>query len=317
MKEIFLIGAHVTNNQGGIFLEDLCQRLISSGKDYIISSHTEVPMSCIRNSKGFVYNPENYVVKMWDLKSKGLFHFHTPLFSIKSNILGHGSGLNFYGVAGFNLLRNGMDFLKRSDYEIIHWIEYDIEIDEALELKISDEIMNNDAVYIREKDKICFAGGRFSFKKNSVNWDIMKKSDEEILEMMSRINYFPEFFTRENWAIGQIQEIMLDDINAMNRNVTFRKKPFEWTLFEDEGRLCLFVKNKSEKSCRVIFKIDNRESESVDLIPSAWWANSISPMDNFKNFSIWEEGHEKININLEGENYDKIVRNVIFESKIS
>jgi len=315
MREIYLIGCHISNPEGRSYLEDLCLKLHNKNKDFVISSHTMIPSDCIQLSKGFIYNPDNFTVKMWDLKSKGLFHFYTDFFEIRSNILGHGSSLDFYGVAGINLLRNGIDLLKRSDYEIIHWIEYDVNLDQILEEEIRTKISECDAVFIKERESSLYMGGRISFRKSALNEELLKKSDLEILDSMSSVNYFTEAFTHQNLINGKSDDIILDDINSMNKNKTSHTKKFDWSLYEESGNLCLFLRNRTDSILPINFKVDNHFFGPNFLNPSAWWVNSILSIGDYQKFSIWNSEKDMIEIDISGANYQSIVKNVIFNKK--
>jgi len=315
MKEVYLIGCHISNPEGRSYLQDLCLKLHNENKDFVISSHTMIPPECISLSKGFIYNPENFTVKMWDLQTKGIYSYLTDLFEIRSNILGHGSGLDFYGVAGLNLLRNGMDLLRRMDYEIIHWIEYDVDLVESLEKEITTKISQCDAVFIKERGSSLYMGGRISFRKSAVNPELFKKTDLEILDWMSSVNHFTEAFTHQNLIRGKSEDIVLEDINSINRNISLSEKKFEWSLYEDLGSLCLFLRNETDSYLMVHFEIDNRFFDPVVLNPSSWWINSILPIDDYKKFSIWNTEKDRIEIDISGPNYQAIVRDVIFNKK--
>jgi hypothetical protein len=312
MKEVYLIGCHISNPAGRSYLEDLCLQLHAENKDFVISSHTNVPLECIELSKGFIYNPDNFTVKMWDLKSKGLFHYYDSFFEIRSNIIGHGSGLDFYGVAGLNLLRNGIDFLMRTDYEIIHWIEYDIELNQDLEKELGLKINDHDAVFIKQKEGSLYSGGRISFKKSRINPRLMEKSDQEILDSMSSVNYFTEAFTHQNLILGNSFDVVLENINSMNRNKTSSSRPYDWSLYEYAGYIGLFLKNKTDTDFDVFLQIDGESFPPIFLKKFCWWIGEISPIKEFKNFSIWTSETDRVDLDLSGNNYQKIVKDVIF-----
>jgi hypothetical protein len=124
MKEVYLIGCHITNTKQLELLNRLVDCLHEQKKDFIIVSHTTIPESIFKKSVAFIYDKENPVFKSWDLKGSNHWNFHTEKWRIASKYILYGAS-DYYHVGTLRLLLNGIKYIQSTQYDVVHWIEYD------------------------------------------------------------------------------------------------------------------------------------------------------------------------------------------------
>ena len=123
-KEVYLVGCHIVNARQLELLNRLVDCLVDNKKDFILVSHTTIPESIVQKSVAFIYDKENPTFKSWDLKGSNHWNFHTEKWRIASKYILHGAS-DYYHVGTLRLLLNGIKYIQSTEYDVVHWIEYD------------------------------------------------------------------------------------------------------------------------------------------------------------------------------------------------
>ena len=123
-KEVYLIGCHISNERQTELLNRLVAFLVDHKKDFILVSHTTIPEPIIQKSVAFIYDKENPTFKSWDLEGSNHWNFHTENWRIASKYILHGAS-DYYHVGTLRLLLNGIKYIQSTEYDVVHWVEYD------------------------------------------------------------------------------------------------------------------------------------------------------------------------------------------------
>lgn len=123
-KEVYLIGCHVQNTKQLFLLTRLVDVLLQNEKDFILVSHTTIPESIVQKSVAFIYDRENPTFKSWDLEGASHWNFQTENWRIASKYILNGAS-DYYHVGTLRLLLNGIKYIQSTEYDVVHWIEYD------------------------------------------------------------------------------------------------------------------------------------------------------------------------------------------------
>lgn len=309
-KEVFLIGCHIENTIQENYLRDLTNNLKKNGKEYFITSHTEVPQEIIKNSVGFLYDPINPKYKTWDLEDFQKFEFESEGFRILSPYLGYGAA-DYYHVGVIRLIINSLRYLKSTNYEIIHWIEYD-----AL---YNRERFDTASVKLEKFDFIFYGvGSQFSFNLNKVSDSFLSMTDNEILIRLKENDYVAEKLIWKGLSVGKVKTELQneDETNTWNRfSQNFHTVKTNWSLFDVDGKINLFVHNTSETPQTVNLQIKDKNIY-FNLPPYNWNLREVTDLGDLGFFKITVG--DKILVESDfsiKKNYDNIIGKVNFLQK--
>jgi len=311
-NEVYLIGCHIETAKQLSLLSELVGKLIDEGKDYIIVSHTLVPEFIIKNSVGFIYDSVNPTYKTWDLENPNKYVIDYGNIRVESPYITYGRR-DYYHVGVLRLLLNGLRYIKTLSYDIVHWIEYDALPDFDEESKNVKLLMDNDFVFYG-------IGSKFSFKNNSVNKKFTESTDSDLLKMLSENGYAAERVISEKLIDGNKIVYDVAGITKFYGRHSYNSEiTFDWSIYDDNGTVCIFVDNKGSVNLEFILKYDKKydnEIINIQCSPYTWITKSISTRDRMYDFSI-ESGERLIaNLDLTDELvYKRMVESVSVEIK--
>lgn len=324
MREVFLIGCHITNELQLSYLSELVHKLKSAQKDYIIVSHTQIPEFLTKDSKAYLYDSDNHIIPNHELGVKNLFWFANDSFRIKSTTLGYGSHNN-YSIAVLNLFFRGVLLAKSMDYQLLHWVEYDFNID-LPESYSNCGILNSskfDMVAYKTNYNLEFDGfingavvnhifgSFFTINIQSFNDKYFWIKKNILIEELKRFNFNTELFTQE--SIVESSKIYFKDLSNYeftNRESVVSKLQF--AIFEDDGYLKLFLLNSSTDLLVIHVFASGYESE-FKMTSNLWIIDKICPI-GFSNFIEFKSDYLNLKIDLSDEKkYDFYVRSTVFE----
>jgi hypothetical protein len=318
MKDIFVIGFHQTKWEQLDLLENLCINIRKANRDILLSTHTEVPSRILDMCKFVVLDRENPLYYYWDLDTdEPLNSYYEDWFTIHSNYLGFGRVLKHYGVASTNLLRNAVRFLNGL-YDIVHWIEYDTNFLIESENNIF-EIINSQgkSVFYNHPDHPdVFSGSRLSFLINNFNEKYLRMSNEDMLKEMSNFGYVTESFVFNEIISGSKVIIEMPN-NLLNLESTkFNKdRDLEWSFYEENGYVKMFVRNLSDKRVDIEIKINENPYLKLETDPLVWHIVTLGNAREYFDFGIYIDGYQHCLMSLNESNYKGMVESVKFITK--
>lgn len=281
LKEVFIIGCSIESFKQLSMLSELVQILSENGKDFIISSHTQVPDFVTSKSRGFVYAPSNPKYNPLDLKGfpKSIYDIGGGFRVISPYIL-KGS-IEYFNAGTFRLISLGLNLAKSLNYDVVHWIDYDA-------LPNIEETNNN--TRLLETNPMVFYGNstHFSFLLDSVKEDIFNISDSQILDLLKRNDYNLSVSILNEFVYGRVytkDEMYVCKFMGRYDQVSEKRK-IDWSLFKraHPGDLCLFMANQTDQSLDVKIECDGRQ-ETIGLPGFNWLWRPISDA-NAERFKI-------------------------------
>ena len=309
-KEIYVIGCHIQNDIQLNMLKSLTDELYLNSKDFILSSHTMIPEDIINKSKGFIYDSENPKYKIWDLPGKSKYVVDVGNFSIVSPYIVYGR-VDYYHVGPLRQIVNAINLVKTMDYNIIHWMDYDATLNFEEEKLNVERLTSCDMVFYG-------VGPKFSFKVDKVNEKILTMKNDDFLNLLSKHDYVVEKVYGEYLIDGNVLFIPVDDpLFWGNYSQNFDEIKFDWSLFELDGNVNLFVKNSDDKNINFNLEIDGN---NIDIIsePNIWFWRPIGIINGIGKLKISfsYDNNEKVIIideNLyDPKKYESIVKSVNF-----
>ena len=302
-NEVYLIGCHIETAKQLSLLSELVGKLMDQGKDYIIVSHTLVPEFIIKNSVGFIYDSVNPIYKTWELENPNRYVIDYGNIRVESPYITYGRR-DYYHVGVLRLLLNGLRYIKTLSYDIVHWIEYDALPDFDEESKNVKLLMDNDFVFYG-------IGSKFSFRNHSVNKEFTESTDPDLLKMLSENGYVAERVISEKLIDGN--KIVYDVAGITKfygRHSHNSEMVFDWSIYHDNGTICIFVDNKGLVNLRFSLKYNN-ETINIECSPHTWITKPISTRDRMYDFSIESGGRLIANLDLTDELvYKRMVESV-------
>jgi hypothetical protein len=308
-REVYLIGCHIENDIQLGFLNSLVESLIENGKDYILSSHTMVPQNLIEKSVGFIYDKENPKYKIWDLPNKSKYELDMGNFIIRSPYITYGRA-DYYHVGPLRQLINGVNLIRTLGYDIVHWMDYDSFIDLEEESRNVERLSDYDLIFYG-------VGPKFSFRAERFRSDLFKMKSSELLDLLSRNEYIVEKVFSEHIIDGKKLFIPVEDpIFWGTYSQNFNEIRFDWSLFENDNSVNIFIKNDDPKEIQFYIKTSSGETP-ISIKPNHWLWQPITGNVDIGNISIkWGYSDSNdINTLLDldlsaGNNYNNIVKSV-------
>ena len=307
--EVYLIGCHIENETQENLLRNLTNTLKNNNKDFILVSHTLIPQDIIEQSVGFIYDTINPKYKTWELNGFTSFRFESDSFTIDSPYIGYGSS-DYYHVGVIRLLINGLRFIQKTNYKIVHWIEYDSIANFKMNEVASKDLKLFDFIFYG-------VGSMFSFKTDRVSGSFLDMSDDDIFRNLGNNDYLAEKLIKNELIFGKTKNYYLDE-NETNTwgkySQNFNETKINWSLFEKDGNLNLFLHNISNEDQIVEVFLNDKEM-TYKLYPYTWYLFEIG---NKKDSDYFEIRNNKVlckTLLSNKENYNNIINKVIFTSK--
>lgn len=309
-NEIYLIGCHIVNETQEKYLRELIDNLIEKNKKFVLVSHTILPTDIVSKSFGFVYDSDNPTYKTWELDGFPLFYFENDFFRLDSPYITYGAA-DYYHVGAVRNFINGIKFLKNTNFEIVHWIEYDSLPDFDLNESANKLLSNYDFIFYG-------VGSRFSFNLSKVNNNFLNLTNQEIFEGLKKEEYIAERFSSKNLTTGSTKTIFMNEsqTNTWGRfSQNFNNTKINWSLFEDNNLIKLFIHNITNLNQSIEIKINN-SSQKIQLDPYNWFIIEVSEKNKLSEFEIICDSKKIISDNLSNKKkYDNIIKKVLYTKK--
>lgn len=251
-KEVYLIGCHVHNTKQLFLLTRLIDVLVENKKEFILVSHTSIPEAIVQKSVAFIYDRENPTFKSWDLEGANHWNFHTENWRIASKYILNGAS-DYYHVGVLRLLLNGIKYIQSTQYDVVHWIEYDT-LPDFQRASLNTGLIEDGDDFVYHG-----LGAFFSFNaKAKIKEHFINADSSILLKLLQKDSYIAEHVTMNQIFEQQAHKIydVLADAGDYSQN--FDNIPVHWSLFtERENDLHIFLLNKQNKTIRVTYRYND------------------------------------------------------------
>lgn len=304
-KEVYLIGCHVQDTKQLFLLTRLVDVLVENKKEFVLVSHTTIPESIIQKSVAFIYDAENPTFKSWDLEGANHWNFHTENWRIASKYILHGAS-DYYHVGTLRLLLNGIKYIQSTEYDVVHWIEYDTLPD------FQRALLNTGL--IEEGDDFVFhgLGAFFSFNARARMKEHFLGADSGILlKLLQKNSYVAEIVIMNEIFEQEAKKIydVLPDGGQYSQN--YDNIPVHWSLFtEANNDLHIFLLNRQNKKIEVTYDLNDRTFYK-ELQPNMYSKNLIGEYNLSGRMSLQIKVDDKIHFKAVWngqEFYDKLIK---------
>jgi hypothetical protein len=160
-------------------------------------------------------------------------------------------------------------------------------------------------------------GSMFSFKTDRVSRSFLDMSDDDIFRNLGNNDYLAEKLIKNELIFGKTKTYYLDE-NETNTwgkySQNFNETKINWSLFESDGNLNLFLHNISNEDQIVEVFLNDKEM-TYKLNPYTW---HLFEVGNKKDSDYFEIRNNKVlckTLLSNKENYNNIINKVIFTSK--
>ena len=182
MKSLISVFNYSPDNRRKEILHNLLIRLqsIRNNFDILVVSHSPISDISLGLIDYFYYDKNNELITDFNLTNK--FWFRENDFVINSSLVYPVST----HLAIYSLLYYTFDFAFHREYEKIHFIEFDINLEEIdLINKVNEDLDDNDAVVFHGDDDWSI-GVYFASTLNGFNTERFRYNKEEILKQLSQ-----------------------------------------------------------------------------------------------------------------------------------
>lgn len=268
-KEVYLIGCHVQNTKQLFLLTRLVDVLVENKKEFILVSHTTIPEAIVQKSVAFIYDRENPTFKSWDLEGANHWNFHTENWRIASKYILHGAS-DYYHVGTLRLLLNGIKYIQSTEYDVVHWIEYDT-LPDFQRAVLNTELIEGGNDFIFHG-----LGAFFSFNaKAKMKEHFINADSSMLLKLLKKNSYVAEIVILHEIFEQQAHKIydVLADAGEYSQN--YDNIPVHWSLFtEGNNDLHIFLLNRQNKTIQVTYTL-NDKTFYKELKPNMYSKNRI------------------------------------------
>lgn len=304
-REVYLIGCHVENEEQSNLLRRLVSHLNFFKKDYVLVSHTMLPFDIVEKSVGFIYDTSNPVFRRWDLENAPLFNFFAPSFKISSKYILYGAS-PYYHVGVLRLLLNGIKYVQTLDYDVVHWIEYDMfpDLDRA----------NENVKLITQGNQFVFhgLGSFFSFdSKVIIQPEFLNSNNDVLFSLLKENDYVAEIVIMNK--VFQPSAFKVFDVlkSSGDYSQNFDQVPVHWSLFSTiNNELHIFLLNRQKMEIKVDYSYNDFNSTRI-LIPQMYHRSQLGflKLDGTSSFKI--SVNDKLYFEIEASSqsvYDKLIK---------
>jgi hypothetical protein len=136
MKEIYLISAYTPTHKKQESLRSLVHSINEQNKSVMVISHSPIPKDIEEMCKYTIYDSENKLVYDTDAQ----FWSNTKIGNKKFEFINLKSAITI--LACWKLSSGGFSYLKALNYDIVHFLEYDSEINDFTHFNEATEIIS-------------------------------------------------------------------------------------------------------------------------------------------------------------------------------
>lgn len=183
MKEVVLVTAYTPDDERINHLINTVNFLTENNYDVILINHSSnTPEYIIKKCKYYLYSSDNNLIDLFEARQFN--HRYTKDLCYGSKLI---DVYKHTTLPIYNMLYLGMSIAKVLGYDILHYVEYDIILQNTNLLKHSSEIIKNgyDVFYIEHHEYELF-GVFFTIKTSSKNFDELYYDETHLTNLLKK-----------------------------------------------------------------------------------------------------------------------------------
>ncbi len=308
MKDLITIFNYSPDNKRKEILHNLLVRLQSiRGKfDILVVSHSPISDISLGLVDYFYYDSNNELISEFDLTNK--FWFRGPEFVVNSSLVYPIST----HLAIYSLLYYAFNFSFHRGYKKIHFIEFDINLDDInLINNVNDDLNDNDAVLFHGDDKwaigVYFASTLSGFNIENFKYDrelILKQLMESDNRMTERVT--PVILCKNRKV--KYRTVYEINHNDSQLNDEHRNSDLKWVVpivVQPTDEVDFFIYNETGDNHIVDLFVDNQHwFFNVNHGPGIWNLTHIGDINQISEILIFVDKKLVNKINITDENRD-------------
>lgn len=324
-KSIILIGAYCPDEERQKLLFDLVMSLqkLRESFDILISSHTKVPDYILDKIDYYFYDQNNELI--YDLD-----YINQPWFSPSEESIiytTYTTGYSTY-LAVYRLLIGGLGLSKVLGYSKVHWVEYDTQINDYVELFDNDKLLDDYGSVVYKKEYRDFennapypSGSFISINVNKLDENFLFYNKEKLLSLIegnpSKTNekVTEEILKRNNTQFVKNYDILIEKgINVGLSSQTQKDELTFWTtpFYNSEKDTIEFVcwNNKSEKPINVnVIVNDDKLITYKQVNKFQYFLTEIGKLNDIENILVIINDKIKMKIDFNEIDKHKFIKN--------
>lgn len=317
MKDLITIFAHCPDFNRKKILQDLIVLLQEKRNDYdiMVVSHSSISDFSFEMIDYFYYDRNNHLIREFELTNK--FWFNGEGLKVNSSLVYPFST----HLAIYRLLYFTINFAKSMRYEKVHFIEYDIIIQD---LRLIDFVNSR----LDEFDNIMFRGDDgwiwgtyFASNLNTIDYKDFIYNEKEIIEMLSgEESRMTENITHKILS-KNFRTILFESIDKIDSNRVCQKNDehinyhLKWcvpVVNKENNELNFFIFNEKGGSYVVDIFVDNECKTFITQDMGTWSLVPIGNINNVNKLEIFVDKKIRNTIILDDNNKENFKNNNFF-----
>lgn len=217
MKEVVLVTAYTPDEERLRLLINLIIFLTENNKDVILVTHsTNTPEYIIKKCKYYLYSSENKLIDSPEVRFFSNRYLSELFFGSKLV-----SGYRNTALAIYNMLYLGTSIAKNLGYEILHYVEYDLSLENLNLFNHTAGIIKSgyDVAYVSTGEEDLF-GGFFTIDTKSFDFSELSYDENKLEEKLKKY-LVVERMTKDYFFFGKkLYHIDYDYLAELGCNYT-------------------------------------------------------------------------------------------------
>lgn len=320
MKPLLSIFSYCPDTDRILILLDLLKKLqiLRDRYDIIVVSHSEVP-STVKDLSDYIYiESNNNLIYDFDLRNK--FWFQTDNMFLHSSL--HYEFSTHRSI--YALVHYVLNFAKFKKYYNVHFIEYDINLENISVIdKVQDILMENDSVMFKSEDGwthgVYFATNLRNFPEEYFVYN-EKFIEEELRTVETRMteHYTPKFLSVNNRNVYFEPTSTISPDNILQKKDSHGNDQLNWcvpVIQKDVDLLYFFIFNEKGNNHKVTV-ITNINTQSFDSGKKEHWKLAVlGKFSEINEIKILVDDKIKHMIYFNDENRESFIKNNYFYYK--
>lgn len=288
MKDLISVFAYCPDNHRKKILNELLEKLqpLRDKYDLLVVSHSTISDVSTELFDYFYFDTKNDLLFDFDVTNK--FWFTTNEFDINSSLVYPFST----HLAIYSLIYYSINFTKFMGYDKIHFIEYDINLNDLELINMVNSKLDeyDNVMFMRESDGWVY-GTYFASNTNNLDYEKFLYNREKIIDELKTVEnrmteyLTPKILTQENRTILYESTIKLDNTGIFQKVDQHYNEDIRWCVpvcDKNNEQLYFFIYNEREKKHTIDIIVDNNYFHFETTNEKLW---QLYPIGNLNQVS--------------------------------